>query len=86
MGLLIDSSVFIDYERGELDLETRLRERPSDELVFLSVVSASELLHGVWRADSEERRAARRRFVEAVLERFPLLPVNLAVARQHAKL
>ncbi len=84
MGLLIDSGVIIAHERDLLDLDARVRDH-RDEAFFLSVVSASELLHGVWRADSPQRRAKRTAFVEAVLERFPLLPVDLAVARTHAE-
>lgn len=46
MGLLIDTSVFIDHERGRLDLAAAVTGR-EDENVFVSVITASELLHGV---------------------------------------
>ena len=49
VGVLIDTSVLIDYERGRVDLEARIRGR-EEETFFLSVVTASELLHGVHRA------------------------------------
>jgi tRNA(fMet)-specific endonuclease VapC len=52
----------------------------------LSVITASELLHGVHRATDPIVRARRSAFVEAVLERFPLLSVDLATARAHAQL
>ena len=45
MGALIDASVLIAAERGELDLEGAL-DGFAEELA-LSVVTASELLHGV---------------------------------------
>ena len=51
-----------------------------------SVVTASELLHGVHRAVQPDVRARRSAFVEGVLERFPLLAVDLACARAHAQL
>lgn len=85
MGVLIDASVLIEYERGRLDLEGRLAHRENEEL-FLSVVTASELLHGVHRASGEGVKARRSTFVEAVLDRFPLLPVDMAIARVHARI
>lgn len=85
MGLLIDASVLIEYERGRIDLEARLAPR-ADEEFFLSVVTASELLHGVHRAREAGIRSRRSAFVEAVLERFPILPVDLATARAHARI
>ncbi len=85
MGVLIDTSVLIDHERGRLELESNLRGRGGEEF-FLSVVTASELLHGVHRARDESTRARRSAWVEAVLERFPLLGIDLATARAHASL
>lgn len=85
MGVLIDSSVLIEHERGRLNLELHLVGRENEEF-FLSVVTASELLHGVHRAVDQDVRARRAAFVEAVLERFPLLPVDLSTARAHARL
>ena len=89
MGLLIDASVLIAHERRVLDLEVLARERLAgreDESFYLSVVTASELLHGVHRADDAARRTRRAAFVEAVLDQFPLLPLDLPVARVHAEL
>ena len=41
---------------------------------------------GVHRADSLPRRDTRSRFVEAILLQFPILGIDLNVARIHAKL
>ena len=84
MAVLIDASILIEYERGRLSLERYLTHR-QQEAFFLSVVTASELLHGVRRAAQPEVRTRRSAFVEALLERFPLLPVDLATARAHAQ-
>ncbi len=84
MAVLIDASILIEAERGKLDLEPHVARRPDDES-FLSVITASELLHGVHRAVQPEQRARRSAFVEGILERFPLLPVDLATARAHAQ-
>jgi tRNA(fMet)-specific endonuclease VapC len=89
LGVLIDSSVLIAQERGSVDRGSALAERISgreEEPFFVSVVTASELLHGVHRAHEPTRRARRSAFVEAVLEQFPLLPIDLPTARAHAEL
>ena len=85
MGVLIDASVLIHAERRTGDLPAFLAGR-EDEPFFLSVITASELLHGVHRAGDRTRRARRSAFVEAVLDAFPLLPVDLPTARMHAEL
>jgi tRNA(fMet)-specific endonuclease VapC len=85
VGVLIDSSVLIGYERGQINLERHVGKASTEEF-FISVVTASELLHGVHRAKDDAVRARRSAFVEAVLERFPILPVDTASARVHAQL
>ena len=84
MAVLIDASILIEAERGRLALEPHV-ERHQDEESFLSVITASELLHGVHRATRPDVRAKRSAFVEGILERFPLLSVDLACARAHAR-
>ena len=58
----------------------------TDEPAALAAITASELLTGVYRADSTRRRLERETFVEASLERLPVLPFDLGVARVHARL
>lgn len=84
MAVLIDASILIETERGRLDLERHVARRSDDES-FLSVITASELLHGVHRALQPQQRALRSAFVEGILERFPLLQVDMATARAHAQ-
>ncbi|NCD34484.1 MAG: type II toxin-antitoxin system VapC family toxin [Spartobacteria bacterium] len=85
MGILIDSSVLIHCERSGSDIQSYVAGR-EDELAFLSVVTASELLHGVHRAVDTTTKNRRLSFVEGVLASIPVLPVDLAVARSHAQL
>lgn len=85
MGVIIDTSVVIEAERGRLDFQRYTRGRES-EAFGLSVVTATELIHGIERADTEVRRMKRSAFVEKVLETFPLYPVDLAVARVYARI
>src|SRR5436853_400719 len=56
------------------------------ERVYVSVVVVSELLMGVHRADTEERRQRRSAFVEAVISGAGVLDITIAVARDHTKL
>ena len=84
MAVLIDASILIEHERGRLNLERHLAQHQEDKF-FLSVVTVSELLHGVHRAVRSEVRAKRSAFVEALVESFPLLSIDLATARAHAQ-
>ncbi|MFL6203309.1 MAG: type II toxin-antitoxin system VapC family toxin [Thermoanaerobaculia bacterium] len=85
MALLIDTSVFIAVERSGQAPESLL-ERLGAEPVSLSAMTASELLHGVHRADGAVRRGRRERFVERLLLTIPVLPFTLEVARIHSRL
>lgn len=85
MGVLIDASVLIGFERDRTAIAPRLDGR-EDEEFFVSVITASELLHGVHRAKTPDVRARRSAFVEAVLARFPLLSIDLPTARSHSQL
>ena len=49
MGILIDSNIFIKAEKGDIDLDKYINGRENEDF-FISVITASELLHGVWRA------------------------------------
>jgi tRNA(fMet)-specific endonuclease VapC len=79
-GWLIDTSVLVDSERGGGAL-TRV---PDDEEHAISVVTVSELLHGVRRASDGARRMRRQAFVEQVLAGLEVLPATTEVARVHA--
>ena len=85
MGLILDTSVLIAAERARLDLP-RLFAAHAEEPFALAAITASELLHGVERADPGPRRRARGAFVEAVLVELDLVDFDLPVARRHAVL
>lgn len=84
MALMVDANVFIHFERRSVPLDLSVWE-PSED-VFISVVTVSELLMGVHRADSEARRKRRSEFVEAILTGVSVLDFTIAVARRHAQL
>lgn len=95
MGTVLDTTVFIELERSAhattvLEAIQKFSEQLTSKLggkeeVAIAAITASELLHGVHRADSN-RRAQREAFVEAVLATFPILPFDLLAARVHARL
>lgn len=89
MGLLIDSTVFVAAERRAETADAvvaELLEAYGDVDLALSVMSAGELLHGCWRADSAARRARRTEFVEAILAAIPVVPLTLAIARLYGEI
>jgi tRNA(fMet)-specific endonuclease VapC len=83
VDFLIDSSVIIALERGKLALDD-LAARFEPKTVAIAAITASELLHGVHRAETSSRRKRRTEFVDAILARLPVLPFDLEVARTHA--
>jgi tRNA(fMet)-specific endonuclease VapC len=85
VGLLIDTSVFVAIERSGAVPSDAL-ESLGDRPVHLAAITASELLHGVHRAESAVRRQRRQDFVESVLEVIPVLPFDLDTARVHSRL
>ncbi|HET9675979.1 MAG TPA: PIN domain-containing protein [Solirubrobacterales bacterium] len=82
MALLIDTSVLIDAERRNRSLSQAL----GSEDRAISVITASELLHGVRRTRDRTVRTRRAAFVEHLLSAVEALPITMAVARIHAEI
>lgn len=82
MALLIDTDLLIDLERGAG--APAVEEALGDEDRAISVITVSELLHGVLRATGA-RRTRRRAFVEHVLGGLRAIPITEPVARMHAE-
>jgi predicted nucleic acid-binding protein len=85
VATLIDSSFLIAAERGDLALEA-ITLRFAEEDVAISAVTASELLHGVYRAKTASQRHRRQAFIEGLLAQIPVVAFDLTVARVHASL
>jgi len=81
LALLIDTDVLIDLERAAAtsDVERLLGEEDRS----ISVITVSELLHGVNRARGATR-VRRRAFVEHVLAGLEAIAITEPVARVHA--
>ena len=80
MGIVFDTDLIIDIERGSSCIIELIKGRKKEPF-GISVVTAAELIHGVKRADTEERRIKRHAFVERIISLFPVYPVDLAIAR-----
>jgi tRNA(fMet)-specific endonuclease VapC len=82
VAFLIDTSVLIDAERGggALARVPRAIERT------ISVITVSELLHGVHRASEGPVRVRRQALVEDALAGIEPIPVTMQVARVHAEI
>jgi len=82
MGLILDSSVLISIEKELFDFG----KIESVESVFISAITITELLEGVLRANTLERRLKRSAFVEHVIGSIPALPFSEEEARIYAQL
>jgi tRNA(fMet)-specific endonuclease VapC len=85
MGVILDTSVLIEAERQDFEID-KLTENREEEIFGLSVITVSELLHGVCRADSTKRRLKRSVYVEKVIELFPIYVFEISIARIYAEL
>jgi predicted nucleic acid-binding protein len=85
VGSLIDSSIFIAAERGALAPDEARRLITPGAGFAMASVTAAELLHGVHRADTPERRKRREEIVEAFLSVVPIIDFDLAAARVRAR-
>jgi len=82
MAVLIDTSVLVNVERRGHSLDQAIGEEDR----AISVITASELLHGVHRAQEGAVRTRRSAFVEHVISAIEPLPVTTAIARAHAEI
>jgi len=85
MGIIFDTSVLVAIERSSHHIEKVINGR-ENEPFGISVMTASELLHGIHRADSEKRRLKREAYVEKIIEVFPIYPFDLSAARIYARI
>lgn len=80
MAVLLDSSVLFHC------LTSSLTMPGGDEEFFLSIISADELLRAIPKTEKAAERARRLAWVEAVLDSFPVLPIDRATTRIHAEI
>lgn len=81
MAVLVDTDMLVDLERGVANTEVERAIGAEDRAI--SVITVSELLHGVHRA-SGAQRARRSAFVEHLLAGMRAIEITEQIARVHA--
>ena len=77
LGVIPDSRFVIEAERQHLNVAQFLRQivqKIGDMEAALCVITA-ELAHGIYRADTPERRARRRAFLDELKAAVPVYPI-----------
>ena len=82
MGLIIDTSVLIAVERGKVDFN----KWKSYGDAYISSITITELLIGVHRANTDERRIKRSAFVEHIIGSFSTVAFGEEEARVYAQI
>lgn len=80
--VLLDTTFLIDVERDEIELDSVIED---EDDVAVAAVSVAEILVGVELA-SAKHRPEREAFVSDVVSSIPIVPYDLSVAGEHAKL
>jgi len=79
LGVIIDSSVAIEAERDRLDVAGFLRRIAGilgEREGALCAVTVAELAHGIYRANTPERRERRRLFLDELKAAVPVYPIT----------
>jgi tRNA(fMet)-specific endonuclease VapC len=85
VGTVVDTSVLIAAEHGEIDIGKALAAE-GDQAIAVATICVSELLHGAHRLRHAVARARAERTVEDLLARFTIVDFDLEIARLHARL
>jgi len=88
VGLILDSSVAIAAERRGDSVPALLQcviDTAGDQEAALSTAGIVELVHGIHRANTAERRARREAFVEDLLTAVAVYPLTTDIARLDAE-
>lgn len=84
MGLILDTCILIHAEKKNSSIN--FDKWQSYEEAYISVLTMSELLIGVHRADTEAKRLKRAAFVEAIINEIPIIDFTPEAARIHAEM
>jgi predicted nucleic acid-binding protein len=84
MGVILDSSISIRGERRKISPPELLRQIEAitgSEPIGLSAIGITEVVHGIYRADSVARSLNRRKYLDDLLSVLPVYDYTLDVAR-----
>src|SRR5580700_1846661 len=83
LGVILDSSTIIEAERQHLDVAKflkRIVQRIGEMEAALCCITVAELAHGIYRADTTDRRERRRAFLDELKTAVPVYPITGATA------
>lgn len=83
MGLILDSSVVIAAERRGDNVAQMLKQivaATGDQRAVLSAVGLTELVHGIYRAQTAEARSRRDAFIRELLNDVEVYPYTKETA------
>src|SRR6266704_6344278 len=83
LGVNLDSSVVVEAERQHLNVAQFLKQiaqKIGETETALCSITVAELAHGIYRADTPERRERRRAFVDELKTHIPVHPITEATA------
>ena len=79
LGVILDSSVVIEAERRQLNVAQFLKQivqKLGEREAAISPITVAELVHGIHRANTEERRTRRRAFLDDLKATVPVYPIT----------
>jgi predicted nucleic acid-binding protein len=83
VGLVLDTSVLIEAERGKLSLSSILRKTFPKESIYISSISVSELYLGA-HFSQKSFKEQRTTSIEIMISSLIILDFDSMVARTHA--
>jgi tRNA(fMet)-specific endonuclease VapC len=89
LGIILDSSVVIEAERQQLNVAQFLKQiiqKIGEREAALSSITVAELAHGIYRANTEERRMRRRGFLDDLKAAVPVYPITGSTAELVGKI
>jgi len=89
LGVILDSSVVIEAERQHLDVAQFLKlvvKEIGEMEAALCSITVAELAHGIYRADTPERRERRRAFLDELKAAVPVYAITDSTAELVGKI
>lgn len=77
LGVILDSSLVIEAERQHLKVAQFLKQtaqKIGEMEVAVCAITVAELVHGIYRGDTAERRQRRRAFLDELKAAVPVYP------------
>ena len=83
MGVVLDSSVVIAAERSGHNVLQMLKEITAvtgDQRAVISAIGLTELVHGIYRADTDQTRGRREAFINELIQDVDVHPYTRETA------